>query len=125
MGIIKEFLGIFIPGILAKNIIKANEDTYYYFRSKNTGKNEHDYLAMTYAARRRAGVLLGNDSINEDQISILSYTETHQFAVLSPPNSIKALSLYILYKERPDLISEKHRDEFSKFMEPILASKDK
>lgn len=125
MSLIREILGVFIPRILAQNIIKANEDAYNYCRSNNPGKNEHDYLAMTYATRRKAGVLVGNDSINEEQISILSYTETHQFAVLSPPNSIRALALYILYKERPDLISEKHREEFSKLMEPIFTSQDK
>jgi len=125
MSLIKELIGVFIPRILAQNIIKANEDTYYYCRSNNPGKNEHDYLAMTYSARRRASVLVGNDSINEEQISILSYTETQQFAVLSPPNSIRALALYLLNKERPDLISEKHRDEFSILMEPVFTSKEK
>lgn len=125
MSFINEFIGVFVPRVLAKNIIKANEDTYYYCRANNPGLNEHDYLAMTYAARRKAGVLVGNDSITEEQISILSYTETHQFAVLKPPDSIRALALYILYKEKPKLISKKLSSEYSKLVVPIFEAKEK
>ena len=115
-----QILGLFIPSYLAQNIIKANEDTYYHCKKSYPNKNEHDYLAMTYAARRRAGVAVFNDRINEEQISLLAYSETHQFAVLEPPKSIRALALYILYKERPNLITDSHRDEFSVLLDPIL-----
>jgi hypothetical protein len=80
---------------------------------------------MTYAARRRAGVLVGIDSITEEQMSILSYTETHQFAVLKPPDSIRALALFILYKEKPRLISKKLSNEYSKLVIPIFEAKEK
>lgn len=124
MRFFKNFKRMLSPSILAENTLKANEDTYYILRKKFPNKREHDYLAMTYAARRRAGVIIYKDGITEEQISLLSYTETHQFAVLEPPNSIRALALYILYKERPDLITDEYRSEYAKLYTPILQAKE-
>ncbi len=124
MSLIREIVGIFVPRILTENIIKANEDSYYNLRKKFPGKNEHDYLAMTYAARRKAGAVVRNDSITEEQIELLAYTETQLFAVLKPPNSIRALALYILYKERPDLLTDSYSNEYTNLVEPILKSQD-
>lgn len=124
INFIKELVGVFVPRILAENIIKANEDTYYHCRKKWPNQNEHDYLAMTYAARRRTHVKVFKDNITEEQIHILSYTETEIFSVLVPPKSIRALALYILYKERPDLITDNHHDEYSNLIGPVLKSQD-
>ena len=120
MNFIKNLLGLVIPSIAAQNIIQANEYTYHKLRNNVPDKNEHDYLAMTYKLRRKSRVLMGLDSITEEELSIISYTETRSFSILTPPTSIRGLALYILYKERPELISNKLSAEYSEIMEPII-----
>lgn len=55
-------------------------------------------------------------------MNLLALTETHLFSVLDYPNSIRALGLYMVYKERPDII-EKHPEfeaEYGRLIEPVL-----
>jgi len=124
MRLVRTILGVFIPSILAGEILHANEATYYHCRAKYPGLNEHDYLAMTYAARKRSGRAVGLDSVSEEHLDVISQTETQQFAVLVSPDSIRALALYILYKERPNLIRARHHQEFDKLVKPIHKAQD-
>jgi len=120
MGLLRSLKSIFNPQIQAEEIIGANEKTYDLLRGKYPGRKEHDYLAWTYVSRRDARKAVGMDSISEDDLSVISYTETFNFAVLPTPQSIRALALYILFKERPDLITDSHRTEFAELMEPVF-----
>ena len=120
MGFLRAVRSIFNPQILAEEIIRANERTYDLLRKKYPGRNEHDYLALTYLSRRDAHRAIGMDSISEEELSVISYTETRTFAVLPSPQSIRALALYILFKERADLISDSHKTEFTELMEPVF-----
>lgn len=120
MRLLRYFQSILHPQVLAEDTIRANENTYHLLRKKYPGRKEHDYLAWTYVSRRDARKALGMDSISEADLSVISYTETLTFAVLPTPQSIRALALYILFKERPDLITDSHRTEFAQLMEPVF-----
>lgn len=122
MKLFRSVQSIFNPRILAEEIIRANEKTYDLLRAKYPRRKEHDYLARTYACRREAHGVLGMDSISEDELRVISYTETLKFAVLPHPKSIRALALYILFKERPDLITASHKAEFGELMEPVFTA---
>lgn len=124
MSLLRSVKSIFSPEILAEEIVHANEKTYHLLKKKYPGRKEHDYLAWTYVSRRDAHRALGADSITDEQLGVISYTETLTFAVLPPPQSIRALALYILFKERPDLITDLHRTEFGGLMEPVFKAQD-
>ena len=125
MGIIREILGIFKPKILAENIIKANEDSYYTLRTNHPGKNEHWYLAHTYVTRKQAGAIVERQRFNEDELIIEAFSATKDFSVLDPPDSIRTLALYTLSIERPDILANILADEFVRLMHPVYDSQEK
>ena len=45
-----------------------------------------------------------------------------QFACVSPPNNVRALGLYFIYKERPDILQAypKFGIEFEAIMSPVF-----
>ena len=57
-------------------------------------------------------------------MQIVSFTETMQFACLPYPGNVRALALYIVYKERPDIVRRYPRfsEEFNKLMAPVMAA---
>jgi len=137
LGFLKS---LFSNKALAEDIIWANETTYWKVRQELPNEDEHFYLATTLYRRFTARIeYTGKDPLNNPELepfyaslgsnklsseaketsrSIFSYTETRLFSVLDPPNSIRALALYVVYKELP---SEAHRyaKEFNRIMEPI------
>lgn len=52
---------------------------------------------------------------------MVSFTETYQFACVPSPKCARALGLYILYKERPDILEHRTdmQEEFGRLMWPV------
>jgi hypothetical protein len=120
------FKSLFSNKALAEDIIKANEKTYWKVREERPGEDEHFYLGTTLLRRFEARKKLGQDLglLNDkENLNFVTYNETMSFSVLDPPKSIRALALYIVYKEVP---SEAHRyeEEVNKIMEPIMRMRD-
>ena len=126
------FKSLFSNKALAEDIIKANEKTYWIVRSERPGEDEHFYLDTTLLRRFAARKQLGQDFISsvkqeyglspkdeKEMLNMIAAAETRLFSVLDPPDSIRALALYIVYKEVP---SEAHRyeEEYNRIMEPIM-----
>jgi hypothetical protein len=55
---------------------------------------------------------------------MVSFTETYQFACVPYPDCVRALGLYILYKERPDIITRypEFSEEFTGLIGPVQAA---
>jgi hypothetical protein len=129
MGFLKS---LFSNKALAEDILKANEKTYWKGRSERPGEDEHFYLSTTLLRRLEARKQLGQDFLSsakqrfglspkdeKEMLNIIIAAETRLFSVLDPPDSIRALALYIVYKEVP---SEAHRyeEEYNRIMGPIV-----
>ncbi len=110
----------------------ANEKTYWKVRGERPGEDEHFYLDTTLLRRFEARKQLGQNLLysvtqkyglslkdEKEMLNMITAAETRLFSVLEPPDSIRALALYIVYKEVP---SEAHRyeEEYNKIMGPIM-----
>ena len=126
------FKSLFSNKALAEEIIKANEKTYWKVRDERPSEEEHFYLASTLLRRFEARKQLGQNILanmkqkygfsSEDEkemLSMIAFTETRLFSVLDPPDSIRALALYIVYKEIPSE-AQHYEEEYNKIMEPIM-----
>jgi len=129
------FKSLFSNKALAEDIIKANEKTYRRVRKERPGEDEHFYLATTLLRRFLTKLEVTGKTLpsleklkleqeekqqaEKHQSNIIAWNETRLFSVLDPPNSIRALALYIVYKEVP---SEAHRyeEEYNRIMEPVM-----
>jgi hypothetical protein len=128
------------PGeLLAEDIIAANHMTYTKLRDERPGQDEHFYLANTLLRRFMVRLELTGGSLpgmehgsmaqedrrraEENQLNLIAWSETMRFSVLDPPNSIRALALYVVYKELP---SQAHRyeEEFGRLTGPVYAMDD-
>jgi len=54
-------------------------------------------------------------------MNLIAYQDTFNFSILDPPKSIRALALFIVYKELPKEVV-KYALEYSEIMEPFVES---
>ena len=129
MGFFKSLFG---NKALAEDTIRANERTYWKVREERPGEDEHFYLATTLLRRFEARKMLGQDPYahmkqkyvispeqEKEMSGMINYSETRLFSVLDPPDSIRALALYVVYQELP---REAHRyeEEYNRIMGPVM-----
>jgi hypothetical protein len=123
--------------VKAKKTLNSVIVDYYLLKMTNPAMDEHWYLANTwirrYQLRSRADRvyrLLPNATIADIRardpmhLQTFAYIESHQFSVLSSPQSIGAFADYILYKEMPDQ-AELYASEYAQLMQPVLESQRK
>lgn len=129
------FKSLFSNKALAEDIIKANERTYWKVRKERLSEEEHFYLATTLLRRFLTKLEVTERTlpsleklkleheekqrVEKHQLNTIAWNETRLFSVLDPPDSIRALALYIVYKEAP---SEAHRyeEEYNRIMGPVM-----
>ena len=65
-------------------------------------------------------------NIASEVVAQQSFIETHQFACIAPPKNARALGLWFVYKERPDLLERfpHFGREYEELMSPILAANE-
>jgi hypothetical protein len=101
----------------AEKIIESVEKAYSILRCKNPGRDEHWLLANTwlerYASTREA------KQKGPELIRFIAYNDTHQFAILEPPESIRALALFLVHKEL-GAAAEPYGAEFGKIMDKVF-----
>lgn len=120
-----------------ENTIKSIEKTYWQFRKKQPNQDEHVYLSNTWFHRykntqfaREQLDALGISSFTtkkkqRDAIELAAWTETGQFAILSPPDSYRAMALYIICKEFGGEIVLQYEEEFNRIMSPVIEAQEK
>lgn len=122
MGFLNNIRGVFNTKVMGEEILATQVRMYHHFKQSNPHFEEHELLANVWLSRRKALELFAKQKTDDETLSLLAFTETHLFAVLDYPNSIRALALYMLYKERPDIVA-KHPEfyaEFRELMEPVF-----
>ena len=105
----------------AENLIKSLELIYFDLRENHPDRDEHWFLANTWLNRY--------SSTEEAQqrgaewAKFVAYRDTHRFAILEPPESIRGLALSLVYKELGEKQAEDHEKEFLQIMEQIVKSR--
>jgi hypothetical protein len=90
----REFLG--------RDIVKKQIEIYYQQKNLYPDQAQHVHLAQVWLSRQSAH----GHNISSPEMQMLSYTETLLCACVPHPQCAEALGLYILYKERPDIIND-------------------
>ncbi len=124
-------LGSFLKSLvnaeaMGDEIIAVQERGYLQAQRMYCGADPHMLLAQLWLARRAAWGEIPTDKMHQvvGMHQIIAFTETMQFACIAPPNNMRALGLYFIYKERPDIIQNypKFGSEFARLMAPIMAA---
>jgi hypothetical protein len=105
----------------AENLIKAVEETYSALCRQYPDKDEHWYLANTWLKRHGSGVEAKEKG--EEWAQFTAYKETHEFAILDSPQSIRGLALLLVARELGETAAKPYESEFFKTIEPVVKAK--
>lgn len=103
--------------VRAEKMIESLEKTYFGLRRDHPDRDEHWLLANTWL--KRYGSTREAKRKGRQLMRFISYKDTHQFSILDPPESIRALALFLVYKELA-AAAEPYGGEFMKIMEPVF-----
>ena len=103
-----------------ENTIQWIEKTYRLYRRRHPGEDEHLYLANTWLHRYKDT----ERSVPEANLELSAWTETSQFAVLDPPDSYRALAVYLVLKELGSEIPNNYQLEFGRLMAPVYQAQE-
>lgn len=124
MGILRFLRSIVNREVMGEEIVNQQEKIYRLDKKIFPDTDLHDRLVGIWISRMRAR----QKNIEEEAIEkMLARAETALFACAPPPDSVRALGLYFIYKERPDIILAypKFGKEFEKLMMPVFVAKEK
>lgn len=107
MSWIKKFLS----GDEKENLIYSLEQSYNDLKTKNPDKDEHWLLINTYMARY--GNWEASKQKGSELMKYISFKDTFQFSLLETPKSIRALALFLVYKELGEKEAESTVEEFN------------
>ena len=107
---------------LSENLIKSLEQTYFDLRKKSPDQDEHWFLANTWL--KRYGSIEQAKQKGPKLLKFIAYKETHQFSILEPPDSIRGLALFLVYKELGEQQAMYYNRKFSHIMETIIKSRE-
>jgi hypothetical protein len=117
MGIGRFLKSLVNSEIMGEEII-ANQEKTYVKAEMYPDAEPHVLLAQVWLTRIAAH---GKNPIDEE-MQIIAFSETMQFACVPPPNNARALGLYFIYKERPDILQDypKFGIEYESLMSPVF-----
>ena len=105
-----------------ETLIAMLEATYHQLRDGNPDRDEHWLLANTWLTRY--GSSKQAKKKGAAWTKFVAYKDTSQFSILEPPKSIRALALFLVYKELGEDAAIPYAMEFAPLMEPVMKSKD-
>jgi len=105
----------------AGNLIKAIQETYLDLRKQSPDRDEHWYLANTWL--KRYGSETEAKEKGEEWAQFTAYKETHEFAILDSPQSIRGLALLLVARELGEAAAKPYESEFFKTIEPVVKAK--
>ncbi|MBN2183592.1 MAG: hypothetical protein JW715_16905 [Sedimentisphaerales bacterium] len=118
MGLGKFFSCLFDSELLGHEIVNAQVKAYERHKQRFPQAEPHELLACTWLSRQKARL----QNVNNPNMQMVSYTETFIFACVPPSQCARALGLYTVYKERPDIIGNypAFTEEYSRLMEHVF-----
>lgn len=120
MGIGRFLKSLVSSEAMGEEIIARQEKIYWKTKKMYPDADPHLILAQVWLSRM---VAHGKNPMDET-MQILSFSETMQFACVPQPKNARALGLYFIYKERPDIIQvcPKFGIEFESLMTPFFTA---
>ncbi|HIC92535.1 MAG TPA: hypothetical protein EYP21_10895 [Syntrophaceae bacterium] len=118
MGVFRFLKSLVDSEAMGDEIIRVQEKAYNDAKKLYPDSDPHALLAQVWLSRMAAH----GKNIDNEAMQMTAFSETMQFACVPPPGNVRALGLYFIYKERPDII-EKHPKfglEFQKLMRPVF-----
>jgi len=106
-----------MPRPRPKDLIPLLESIYSRLREQNPDRDEHWLLANTWLARYGS-----SEQAKEEGAAwtkFVAYKDTLQFSILETPKSIKALALFLVYKEWGEKAAARYADEYAQLYEKI------
>ena len=118
MGIFRTVTSMFNDDVLIQETIKKLEDIYFELKHARPTDEPHDLLALVWLSRMATH---GHD-IHSPELHTLAFSETMKFACVAPPSCVRALALYIIYKEKQKVIesSPRYQQEYGMLMNPVF-----
>ena len=118
MGIGRFFKSLVNAEVMAEEIIKSIIQLYEETARYSPGDSPQDLLVKTYLSRLRARGI----DIEDERLVLNAMSETMLYSQLPEGQNIKALALFCLFKERPDIIEAypKFATEYERLMAPVL-----
>jgi len=120
MAIWRFFQSLVNSEVMGEEIVKSIIHLYEQTARYSPGDSTHDLLLKTYLARLKARRI----DINDERVLLNAMVDIQLPAQLPEGKNIKALALYCLFKERPDIINSypKFAAEYGRLMESIQES---
>lgn len=120
MGLFRLFKSIVDDETAGDEIIRAQEKAYRKALKLLPGADQHVLLAQVWLSRMAAR----GKSTDDGTTQAFAFNETMQFACIPPPDNVRALGLYFIYKEMPYLLQKvpKFSQEFERLMIPVHAA---
>ncbi len=105
----------------AENLIKSVEQTYFDLRKRYPDQDEHWFLANAWLERYGSGEEAKQKGAEWARFT--AYKDTCEFSILEPPESIRGLELFLVFRELGEQQAKYYENEFFQMMEPVLKSK--
>jgi hypothetical protein len=106
----------------AENLIKNLEQTYFNLKKEHPDRDEHWLLANTWL--KRYSSTKEAKQKGPKKMKFIAYKDTHLFSILNPPESIRGLALFLVYKELGVQQAIYYNSEYSRIMEPVVKNKE-
>lgn len=118
MGIGRFFKSLVNLEVLGEEIIASVWYSYEKAEKMYPGAEPHTCLAHAWLARM---TVRGRNPWN-DQNRVKAFSETLLFACIPPPKNARALGLYFIYQERPNILQAypKFTIEYDSLIEPLI-----
>ncbi|UCH42961.1 MAG: hypothetical protein JSW16_09190 [Dehalococcoidales bacterium] len=104
-----------------EDLIKTLEESYFDLRKNNPGRDEHWFLANTWLKRYGSGEEVKQRGAEWTRFT--AYKDTHEFAILEPPASIRGFALLMINRELGEQQASSYEKEFFQILEPVILSK--
>ncbi|MBI2312285.1 MAG: hypothetical protein HYU77_07285 [Betaproteobacteria bacterium] len=118
MGLGSFLKSLISPEAMSDEIIAIQERAYREAQKMYPGAVPHVLLAQVWLSRMTAH---GKNPMDERRQTV-AFSDTMQFACVAPPDNVRALALFFIYKERPDILEKnpKFAQEFQRLVGPVM-----
>lgn len=122
MGLLRFLKSMTDPEMLGDGCIAVQEKLYRRAAAALPDATPHELLAHVWRSRMR----LRRNAPKGDLAVLGSLAATRDFACIAPPANARALGLYFIAQERPDIYERvpKFAQELAQLMGPVLAAEN-
>lgn len=122
MSFFRKAFSFFNSRVLIEETINTQKEIYEGQKKMYPDMDLHDHLAQVWLSRMAT---FGYDPYEKASISA-AYSTTFNFACIPPPKCIRALALFMVYKENEKAIVDnlQFRKEFETLMKPVYEAQD-